>query len=201
MFTGLVECMGTVRQQVNRGQSSELSISAPFADEIALGESIAINGCCLTVVSQNEAGDLAFDVGAETLAKTNLGSLEIGEAVNLERALLASARLGGHFVQGHIDGTGKIRAISEAGPWRTVWFEIGALTEFLVPKGSIAVDGISLTVVDVRPTEFSVMVIPHTLAVTNLGNRRVGQTVNIEVDILGKYIHKMISAIGPTRNP
>jgi riboflavin synthase len=157
----------------------------------ALGDSIAINGCCLTIVALTD-GQWDFQAGPETLARTNLGRLATGMSVNLERALPVNGRLGGHFVQGHVDGLGTVDVIDRSGEWVTMWFCVPAqLAGQMVSKGSVAVDGISLTVVDVEPERFSVALIPHTLEVTTLGARQRGDTVNIETDILAKYVQKL----------
>jgi len=136
---------------------------------------------------------LKFQAGAETLAKTNLGLLTVGDAVNLERPLAANGRLGGHFVQGHVDGVGSIKSIDRDGEWITMWFEVPeALALQMVPKGSVTVDGISLTIVGCEASSFSIALIPHTLEVTTLGQKQVGSIVNIETDILGKYVSKLV---------
>lgn len=198
MFTGLVEAMGTVRAVApDQVGGRTLSIAIPFATELVPGESVAINGCCLTVVHlANGVAD--FQAGPETLAKTNLGQLRVNDAVNLERAMKLSDRLGGHFVTGHVDGVGTIAARELAGEWQTVWF--AAPSELLlqmVPKGSIAVDGVSLTVVDVTDMRFSVMLIPHTLDHTTLGRHGVGALVNLETDLIGKHVTRWLSAYHP----
>jgi riboflavin synthase len=173
-----------------------LDVPKQFIGEVGLGDSIALNGCCLTVVEIN-GGTCAFQAGTETLSKTNLGDLRPGSQVNVERAIAVGARLGGHFVQGHIDGTGRVDAIDQDGEWTTMWFKVPQpLTQQMVRKGSITVDGISLTLVEVEPERFSVALIPHTLAVTSLGQCKVGDTVNIETDILGKYVQKLVGEIG-----
>lgn len=195
MFTGLVEVLGTVDAVQATGNGSRLTVAASgFFRESQLGDSIAINGCCLTIVEHTE-DSAAFEAGPETLAKTNLGELRPGQRVNLERALRADARLGGHIVQGHVDGTAKISKRQNQQEWVTVWFDAGKLTAEMVSKGSVAVDGISLTVVDVTAQEFSVALIPHTLAMTTLGFKNVGDTVNIETDILGKYVMKYLGRL------
>lgn len=201
MFTGLVEGRGLVAQRAAEGTAVRLEIEPPpsMIDEpVAIGDSIAISGCCLTIIAiQN--GRWAFQAGEETLAKTNLGELDLGSAVNLERSLPVGGRLGGHFVQGHIDGTGIVDAVQRDGEWITMWFHVTEdLSRLMVPKGSIAVDGISLTLVEVEPDRFSVALIPHTLDVTTLGLRKVGDRVNIETDILGKYVAKLLMGDRPT---
>jgi riboflavin synthase len=195
MFTGLIEAQGIVRRLEPRGTAVWLEIEAPavIAEGCQVGNSIAINGCCLTVVAIN-GQQWSFEAGTETLSKTNLGRLAPGDAVNLERALPAAGRLGGHFVQGHVDGVGEVATIERDGVWTTIWFRVPEhLAAQMVPKGSIAVDGVSLTLVNVERDRFSVALIPHTLSVTTLGTRRVGDVVNIETDILGKYVQKFLS--------
>ena len=160
-----------------------------------IGDSVAISGCCLTIVRIDEQG-WTFQAGEETLSKTSLGQLEVGDEVNLERSMPVNGRLGGHFVQGHIDGTGIVDDIQQDGEWTTMWFRVPkSLTQQMVGKGSVAVDGISLTLVEVEPERFSVALIPHTLEVTTLGQKRVGDPVNIETDILGKYVLKMLAEV------
>jgi riboflavin synthase len=195
MFTGLVEGLGIITEVISEGPGTRLHVAPPAAMTAgaAVGDSIAINGCCLTLV-EVEAGRWTFEAGSETRARTNLDRLGPGESVNLERALAADARLGGHFVQGHIDGCGTVESILRDGPWVTLWFAAaGELTRQMVSKGSVAVDGVSLTLVDVDERRFSVALIPHTLEVTTLGARRVGDRVNIETDILAKYVEKLLA--------
>ncbi|MDA0589334.1 MAG: riboflavin synthase [Planctomycetota bacterium] len=194
MFTGLIEGQGRVSAILPEGEAIRLEIDAgeSIAAGLSIGDSVSINGCCLTVVELAEPV-VAFQAGTETLSRTNLGRLQPGDPVNLERSLPVDGRLGGHFVQGHVDGVGKVASIDRDGDWITMWFEIPvALAKFLVPKGSVAVDGISLTVVNVEQTRFSVALIPHTLEVTTLGVRDVGDPVNIETDILGKYVERLL---------
>lgn len=196
MFTGIVEGLGIVRSIREDGPGRELVIAPPpctVRDDVRIGESIAINGCCLTVIRLDGDG-WAFQAGAETLSRTNLGQLRPGDSVNLERSLTADARIGGHFVQGHIDDVGRVTAILKDGEWVEMWFEVSErLTRQMVEKGSVAVDGVSLTLVDVERLRFSVALIPHTLENTTLGARRIGDAVNVETDILGKYIEKMLA--------
>ncbi|MFN0053389.1 MAG: riboflavin synthase [Planctomycetales bacterium] len=196
MFTGLVEGLGTVSSISPEGPGTRLAITPPreFAEDCRLGDSIAINGCCLTVVSLAR-GDWEFQAGPETLARTNLGRLVPGQVVNLERSLPVSARLGGHFVQGHIDGTGSVEQVIPSGEWVTLWFRVpAALARQMVSKGSVAIDGVSLTLVEVERERFSVALIPHTLQVTTLGRRQPGDIVNLETDILAKYVEKLLSS-------
>lgn len=194
MFTGLVEGRGSIAGLVDEGVGKRLIIApaAAMLTGTAIGDSIAINGCCLTVV-EIALDRWSFQAGPETLARTNLGELHAGDPVNLERALPVSARLGGHFVQGHIDGCATVERILPEGPWVTIWFRAPQqLTRQMVSKGSVAVDGVSLTLVDVEAERFSVALIPHTLEVTTLGVRRPGDRVNIETDILAKYVEKLL---------
>lgn len=196
MFTGLVEGRGTVARIQSDGPAVRLDIIVPdvmTAEPAAIGDSIGISGCCLTIVAI-EADSWSFEAGEETLAKTNLGDLTNGSIVNLERSLPVNGRLGGHFVQGHVDGTGVVDEINRDGEWVTMWFRVPAeLSRLMVPKGSVAVDGISLTLVDVEADRFSVALIPHTLDVTTLGQRAIGDRINIETDILGKYVAKLMT--------
>jgi riboflavin synthase len=195
VFTGLVEGLGRLEHIALENGGRRLTIAWPglsTGDPLELGESVAVSGCCLTVT---EAANETFLVqaGPETLDRTNLGKRSAGDHVNLERALKVGARLGGHFVQGHIDTTATLRDRRQEGEWEFLAFGIEpSWTPLLVPKGSIAVDGVSLTLVDVWPDAFSVMLIPHTLAVTTLGIIRPGDRVNIEVDILAKHVQKLL---------
>jgi riboflavin synthase len=197
MFTGLVEGLGTISEAAPEGPGKRLVIAPPPALQpgTSIGDSVAINGCCLTVVAAR-AGCWTFEAGPETLARTNLGSLSAGDLVNLERAVPVDARLGGHFVQGHVDGCGTVDRILPDGAWVTIWFcAAKELTRQMVSKGSVAVDGVSLTLVEVLDQRFSVALIPHTLEVTTLGTRRERDRVNIETDILAKYVEKMLAPI------
>ena len=194
MFTGLVEGCGTVAEIVREGPGVRIVLEAPsgLREGCAVGDSVSINGCCLTVVAI-DGGRWSFQAGPETLAKTNLGRVRAGEPVNLERSLPVNGRLGGHFVQGHVDGVGIIDEIRRDGEWVTMWFRVPErLARQMVPKGSVAVDGVSLTLVEVERERFSVALIPHTLQVTTLGNRPAGSAVNIETDILAKYVQKLM---------
>ena len=195
MFTGLVEVLGRVERVVEEGEGRRLVLGWPgLPAPLALGESVAVNGCCLTVVA---AEGERFDVqaGPETLLRTNLGGLAAGRPVNLERSLRVGDRLGGHFVQGHVDTTAVLRERRRAGEWEFLAFDLDpSWTLFMVPKGSIAVDGVSLTLVEVEPGGFSVMLIPHTLAVTTLGTLEVGQPVNIETDMIARHVAKLVAA-------
>lgn len=194
MFTGLVEALGTVTAAQDQAGGRRLVIAEPgMRGEIQVGDSIAVNGVCLTVVEVSGQG-LAFVAVPETLQRTNLGQLVVGDRVNLERALRLGDRLGGHWVQGHIDGIGRIAERKREREWETVWFScVPALTAQMVSKGSIAVDGVSLTLVDVQPDHFSAALIPYTLEHTTLGRKRAGAAVNLETDVLAKYVAKLLS--------
>ena len=196
MFTGLVEALAPVADVVPEGPGKRLVLRhGEIAAGASIGESIAINGCCLTVIAVDD-DTLAFQAGEETLSRTNLGELSAGDAVNLERSLKLTAELGGHFVTGHIDAVGTLDERIDDGDWSTCWFRMpAALATQIVSKGSIAVDGVSLTVVDVEPERFSVALIPHTLNLTTLGRLAVGGRVNLETDLLAKYVQKQITAM------
>jgi riboflavin synthase len=205
MFTGLVQILGRVERVSVENAGRRLTLSWPglagagAVDPLATGESIAVNGCCLTVVeAQPDTDRFEVQAGPETLTRTNLGRRSTGDRVNLERALRAGDRLGGHFVQGHIDTTATLQGRRSEGDWEFLNFSIGSeWTPLMVPKGAVAVDGVSLTLVDVDPDRFSVMLIPHTLASTSLGTLSIGEAVNIEVDILAKHVHKLILLTQP----
>jgi riboflavin synthase len=194
MFSGIVETLAELDEMIPEGPGRRLMVRAPeIASDVAIGDSIAVNGCCLTVV-QSDGDRLAFQAGPETLARTNLGELSAGSAVNLERALRMSDRLDGHLVTGHIDAVGIVDARIDQGEWSTFWFRVTPeLARQMASKGSVAVDGVSVTLVDVESERFSVQLIPHTLAVTTLGGRRVGEKVNIETDVLAKYVERQLA--------
>lgn len=199
MFTGLVEALGVVRRLEAVGPGKDLIVSEPrLAAELQTGDSVAVNGACLTVVAC-EGDAFGFNAGPETLRLTNLGELRVGDRVNLERALRLGDRLGGHLVQGHVDGVGSIRERQRQGDWEMVWFQCPpSLAEQMVAKGSVAVDGVSLTVVDTAVDAFSVALIPHTLAQTTLGFKQIGASVNLETDLFAKYVWKCLrAASGP----
>ena len=193
MFTGIVEELGKVKTIKKGGLQQRLTISCKkILEDIHLGDSIAVNGVCLTVVEFDSSG-FSADVMNETFHRSSLGNLTSGDLVDLERAMSSQGRFGGHIVSGHIDGTGKIRDIRKDG--NAIWFEIEAeekLLDFIVEKGSIAIDGISLTVAAVSNKSFQVSVIPHTLQETVLGVRKRGDIVNLENDVVGKYIKKFL---------
>jgi riboflavin synthase len=202
MFTGLVEELGTVVTVQQRGPGVRLSLRAPqVAADAQRGDSIAINGCCLTVV-ERDADQLGFDAGSETLSRTNLGRLSPGDRVNLERALKTGDRLGGHYVTGHIDAAGALDERRDEADWSFYWFRVPPrLTRQMASKGSVAVDGVSLTLVEVEPERFSVALIPHTLAVTTLGGLQIGDPVNIETDLLAKYVEQQIHSLAAAALP
>lgn len=193
MFTGLVEEIGKVVlvSQV-QGVCDLIIRGVEVSADAKIGDSVAINGCCLTVTAVAEA-DLTFQAGSETLSRTNLGLLKPGDLVNLERSLQVGGRMGGHYVTGHIDGVGFVDQRTDDGPWSEFWFRVSSsLTRQMASKGSIAVDGISLTLVNVESERFSVALIPHTLTVTTLGQRTIGDQVNIETDLLAKYVEQQL---------
>lgn len=196
MFTGIVKELGEVAEVVASAEGARLSIRAPqLAARVQVGDSVAVNGVCLTVVQQQE-GLLYFDAVQETLRRSNLGALRRGERVNLEDALRAGEPMGGHFVQGHVDTTGMVRQLTPQGNAVVMTVHVGEeWSRYVVPKGSVAIDGVSLTVVDVGRDEFSVWLIPHTRAVTTLGRRQVGDRVNVEFDVLAKYVEKLLQAM------
>ena len=193
MFTGIIEEIGSVKRVSVGGKSGSIEIAAKkVLDGTKVGDSIAVNGVCLTVTSLGSSSFTA-DVMAETLRRSSLGSLLLGNGVNLERAMAADGRFGGHLVSGHIDGTGTISKMQKEE--NAVWVHIQANSEILnliVEKGSIAIDGISLTVAGVSDSEFSVSVIPHTAKETTLLSKKAGDTVNLENDIIGKYVQKLL---------
>lgn len=197
MFTGLIEEVGAVRSLSHSGTGAEISIQATVVLEGArIGDSIACNGCCLTVTRLG-AGIFTAHAGTETLARTTVGQWRSGDRVNLERALSVGSRLGGHFVQGHVDGVGAVLSVTPEGETTRWRFEMPRhLAPFMVEKGSIAIDGISLTLTAVNDAAFEVAIIPHTLAHTTLGTARPGDRVNLEVDILAKYVRRMLTSMG-----
>jgi riboflavin synthase len=198
MFTGLIEEVGTVTSTRERERSKQLQIVAPqIAKKIRTGESVAVNGCCLTL-SAHRGDQLTFDLLGETLARTNLKMLKRDSSVNLERALRTDGRLGGHFVQGHVDCTSRIIAFEQSKGDHRLEVELPAeFARYVACKGSIAIDGISLTVAEVSPMSFVVWIIPHTKRHTNLDRAEAGDVVNLEFDILAKYVERMISARTP----
>ena len=194
MFTGLIEEVGSVLAlETSDGLRTKVQIAAPrLAEKIQIGDSVALNGCCLTVTARR--GDsLAFDILEETLARTNLKTLRRNDRVNLERALAADGRLGGHFVQGHIDCAARILSLDDSSADLKLEVELPPeFAHYVAPKGSIAVNGISLTVAELSPESFTVWIIPHTRMETNLGTARAGDLVNLEFDLLAKYLERMV---------
>jgi riboflavin synthase len=195
MFTGIVEELGVVEALVDQDDAVRLTVRGPHVMvDAGLGDSIAVNGCCLTVAERDQETFTA-DVMRETLDKTSLGALEVGARVNLERAVTPQTRLGGHIVQGHVDGTGRIVARTPSEHWEVVEVSLPApIARYVVPKGSITVDGISLTVVEVAEEAFTVSLIPETLARTTLGFKQPGDPVNLEVDVIAKYVERLLDA-------
>jgi riboflavin synthase len=200
MFTGIVEELGTVEAVERQSDAVRLTVRATTVlKDAGLGDSISVNGCCLTAVSTGSTDgrttDLwTADVMAETLAKTGLGALTVGDRVNLERAATVGSRLGGHLVQGHVDAVGHVVRRQPGEHWEVVTISMPAdLAPYVVDKGSITVDGVSLTVVEARDDEFTVSLIPETLRRTTLGFRGVGEAVNLEVDVIGKYVARQLA--------
>ena len=193
MFTGIVEALGTVASLQTQGPGVRLVVDAPSIQEgVGIGDSIAINGCCLTVVEIEPERGCHFDAGEETLSRTNLGQLAVGSRVNLERSLVVGSRLGGHFVTGHVDCVGTLDQRHDEEDWSQFWINVpGTWTRHMASKASVTVDGVSLTLVDVEPHRFSVALIPHTLEVTTLGKLAIGGPVNLETDVLAKYIERL----------
>lgn len=193
MFTGLIEELGSVLSLAANQRGPRLQIAAPrVAEKIQIGDSVAVNGCCLTVAAR-QGDQLAFDLLEETIARTNLKTLRRDDRVNLERALAADGRLDGHFVQGHVDCAERILALEESGAdWRLEVELPAEFAHYVACKGSIALNGISLTVAEVSPQSFTVWIIPHTKTETNLGTARAGDLVNLEFDLLAKYLERML---------
>lgn len=193
MFTGIVEAVGNVREIKGADKGISLRISAPgILDDLKIGDSIAVNGVCLTAKSVN-VNDFVADVSVETLSRTNLGKLRTGDKVNLERALRLSDRLGGHIVSGHIDGTARFKEKKSEGESVRLSFSLGKeYLRYVITKGSIAIDGISLTVNEVVNDGFSVNIIPHTAHNTTILDKKAGEEVNIEVDMIGKYVERLL---------
>jgi riboflavin synthase len=198
VFTGIVEAVGSVRSVRRREGRAELVVEAPgVAEGTRVGDSIAVNGACLTATAV-EGTSLRFEAVLETLERSALGGLREGSAVNLERALRADGRLDGHIVQGHVDGTGRVRELRRQGDDVRLFVDCEpGFAELLVEKGSVAIDGVSLTVVDVGPSGFDVALIPHTLTVTTLGRLAPGDPVNLEADVLGKYVKRYLERVLP----
>jgi riboflavin synthase len=193
VFTGLIADLGRVTQLERSGDGARVRIETALAGELGTGDSIAVNGVCLTAADV-DGGSFVAEAMNETLARTSLGRLDAGSEVNLELPLRAGDRLGGHFVQGHVDGVGQVAAVEDDGFARRVRIEAGEdVLRYVVEKGSIAVDGVSLTVADLDPGSFTVSLIPETLERTNLGAAGLGRSVNLEVDVLAKYVEKAVN--------
>jgi len=194
MFTGIIEHAGRVAGVDVGASGARLLIEAgPLVEGVRIGDSVAVNGVCLTVVASGE-GRLAFDAVHETIRRSSLGSLSLGDRVNLERPLRADGRFDGHIVQGHVDATGTLESVTEEGNSRRLRFQAAPdLLRYVVEKGSITVDGISLTVAAVGESWFEVVIIPHTWEVTSLGGKGVGAVVNLEADILAKYVERLLA--------
>ncbi|CCW34122.1 riboflavin synthase [Chthonomonas calidirosea] len=207
MFTGIVEEIGTVVSVQSRERSAIIEIEVSKTGQgTDVGDSLAVNGCCLTVVGREEISRdahvggviLRFDVVPETMVRTNLGDLRDGDPVNLERPLKADGRFGGHIVQGHVDGVGRIREVKDAENARIMEITFpSALRRYIVEKGSICVDGVSLTVASVAPDSFTVWLIPHTCEATTLGKGQPGHRVNLECDLIGKYVERLLMDVLP----
>lgn len=197
MFTGIIEEVGTVRAVEPRGEALVLRVECDkVREDAALASSIAVDGVCLTVVDVG-SDSVGFDVMPETLSKTGLGALKPGSPANLERAMRVGDRLGGHFVQGHVDGVGTVTRVEADGEWYLIAISAPQIVKrYLIPHGSISVDGVSLTVARLEADEFTVALIPHTLEYTNLGSKKPGDPVNLEADMLGKYVDSLLAERG-----
>lgn len=199
MFTGLVETLGIIASAVRSANGMKLSVK-PLSDmEVKIGDSVSVNGVCLTATTDGKT--LLFDLSPETVKSSNLGEVKANDKVNLERALRLSDRLGGHMVTGHVDTVGTVKDRRQSGEYTLYTFSASPETlKYIVKKGSVAIDGISLTVTGVDNQSFSVSIIPHTLTATNIGERKRGDKVNIEVDIIGKYVEKLLAGGGGSSN-
>ncbi len=193
MFTGIVRERGRVASVEGDGNGIRIRLDAPLtAAEVAIGDSVSLNGCCLTVV-ETANGTLAFDAVPETLSRSSLNGLEVGAELNVEPALRAGDPLGGHYVQGHVDGVGSVRSVEPEGEGRRIWFDAPPeVLRYCVQKGSVAVEGVSLTIAGLDETGFAVALIPHTLAATTLGTLAPGARVNLEADVLAKYVERLV---------
>ncbi len=196
MFTGIIETVGIVKSLEQRGELARLEIDAQeISDGVRIGDSVAVNGGCLTITAFS-GGLFEFEAIRETIERTSLGELTAGSRVNLERAMRADSRLDGHIVQGHVDGTGRVRSFERDGSDVRLVIDCDPeLADCLVEKGSVAIDGVSLTVVGVEESGFDVALIPHTLTVTTLGELHPGARVNLEVDVLGKYVKRYVERL------
>lgn len=194
MFTGLVEAVGTVIALNSLGEQARLTLKIPFANELALGDSVSINGCCLTVSEMSHEGP-SFDLLEQTLKVTSLGQLAPASIVNLERAMQASARFGGHFVQGHVDGIGTLTALEARGQDHVITVSLPPeIHRLCIDKGSLTLDGISLTIAELTTTGAVFWITPHTWEHTHLPSARIGQNMNLETDMLAKYVDKLLAA-------
>jgi len=194
MFTGIIEHLGKLKQVSLQADSAVIVVDiGPLIDGVVPGDSVAINGACLTV-TQIKGSEVYFDVSGETLSKTTIGKLAVSDHVNIERSLKIGDKLGGHFVTGHVDCVGVINKIESKTGQSTVWFSVSnEITNSMIKKGSVAIDGISLTIVDLKENLFSVALIPFTLDATTLGSKKAGQKVNIETDMLGKWVKRILT--------
>ena len=194
MFTGIIEHLGKLKQVSLQADSAVIVVDiGPLIDGVIPGDSVAINGACLTV-TQIKGSEVYFDVSGETLSKTTIGKLAVSDHVNIERSLKIGDKLGGHFVTGHVDCVGVINKIESKTGQSTVWFSVSnEITNLMIKKGSVAIDGISLTIVDLKEKLFSVALIPFTLDATTLGSKKAGQKVNIETDMLGKWVKRILT--------
>ncbi len=194
MFTGLVEAIGNVLSLESKGEQARLTLQIPFAGELAPGDSVAINGCCLTVADL-ASGRVCFDLLAQTLRVTSLGGLAAGSIVNLERAMMVGKRFGGHFVQGHVDGTGEITRLEASGQDHIVGVSLPPeIHRLCIDKGSLTLDGISLTIAELTPDGAVFWITPHTWEHTHLQASAIGQSMNLETDMLAKYVDKLLAA-------
>ncbi len=192
MFTGIVESVATIAEIAVSGDGARITVRHPLAHDVGIGDSVAINGTCLTVVDLHDE-TLGFDVVNESLSRTNLGCLVSGSRVNLERAMPATGRFDGHIVQGHVDGTVTVRTVESEGDGVRAWFDTPPhLMRYVVEKGSVALDGASLTVAGVDDAGFAVTLIPHTIAITTFGDMEVGRVLNLETDVLAKYVERLV---------
>ncbi len=194
MFTGLVEATGTITRITDLGDQARYDIAIPFTSELALGDSVATNGCCLTVAAlELDKGTASFDLLHQTLKVTSLGSLKQGSTVNLERALLPTQRLGGHFVQGHVDGTGSLIDLSIHGQDHRLEIALPPeIIKYCIPKGSLAIDGISLTIAELLEESAVFWITPHTYQETHLHSLEIGSPINLEADLLAKYTERLL---------
>ncbi|MDR4497561.1 MAG: riboflavin synthase [Candidatus Scalindua sp.] len=199
MFTGIIEHLGKVKRIKRQANSATVTIDlGRLSNDVKRGDSIAVNGACLTV-TQITNTEVSFDVSGETLRKTTIGALKVSESVNVERSLKIGDKLGGHFVSGHVDGVGVIRKMETEKGQCTMWFSVSeGSVRMMIKKGSVAIDGISLTIVDLEDTLFSVSVVPYTLDATTLGLKKVGQGVNIETDMFGKWVKRILTTNNKT---